>query len=604
MHKTAAAFGAAFFRCYADAIEGARILEVGASDVNGALRGCAPLGCRYTGIDLAPGPGVDVVLDDPHRYPFDAAGFDVVVSSSCCEHDPMFWLSFAEMCRVVRPGGFIYLHAPSNGPFHRYPTDNWRFYPDAGLALAAWGRREGHDVRLRESMVGRRRDDVWNDCVMVFAKGEAPRPLRLLAEIFPHSYNIRREEGDAVANYSEATEDMILQAALTEKLAGPSNPRGDGKQTSIETLILALAEREVALGAAEQAAGERDAAAQAQIDALKGALAEHAAQLAEAERAASAAGAAADAQIAALRDEIRERDAALAARAATLAEAGRHSAELAARLAAERETFEKTRADLEARLAEAGRQAVEQQRRMERLSAELGALRGDLAARERALADAIRLAEEVAAELRSAQTELAASDAALAAAKRAGAEMAQERDHIAEQARGLACARDRLAEESARWFDAAILAAAEEIMRPGRRRRPAWLPGGRAMRRDTPSMIARADRARDERRWEHAARFYMEALRRHPDSPAIWVQLGHALKETGKTAAAEFAYRKAADLAPDNFDALFSLSELLKRLDRKAEAIAAYVRARDLAGTGEVREAIANELAALGDRPG
>jgi tetratricopeptide (TPR) repeat protein len=287
--------------------------------------------------------------------------------------------------------------------------------------------------------------------------------------------------------------------------------------------------------------------------------------------------------------EIGERDAALAGAEAP---------------ATERETFEKTRADLEARLAEADRQAAEQQCRMKHLQAELAALNGDLAARERALTNAIRLAEEVATELRSAQTELAASDAALEAAERARAEMARERDHIAGQARELARARDRLAEESARWFDAAILAAAEEIMQPGRQRRPAWLPGGRATRRDDPSMIARADRARDERRWEHAARFYMEALRRHPDSPAIWVQLGHALKETGKTAEAEFAYRKATDLAPDNFDALFSLGELLKQLDRKAEAIAAYVRARDLAGTGEAREAIANELAALGDRHG
>ena len=29
----------------------------------------------------------------------------------------------------------FYLNAPSNGEFHRYPVDCWRFYPDAGGAL-------------------------------------------------------------------------------------------------------------------------------------------------------------------------------------------------------------------------------------------------------------------------------------------------------------------------------------------------------------------------------------------------------------------------------------------------------------------------------------
>jgi len=39
------------------------------------------------------------------------------------EHDVMFWESFLELVRVLRPGGLLYLNAPSNTAFHRYPLD-------------------------------------------------------------------------------------------------------------------------------------------------------------------------------------------------------------------------------------------------------------------------------------------------------------------------------------------------------------------------------------------------------------------------------------------------------------------------------------------------
>ncbi len=58
MTDMGAAFGTAFFRCYADMIGGARILEVGAGDVNGGLRGCAPLGSRHMERDRLAAPGV------------------------------------------------------------------------------------------------------------------------------------------------------------------------------------------------------------------------------------------------------------------------------------------------------------------------------------------------------------------------------------------------------------------------------------------------------------------------------------------------------------------------------------------------------------------
>jgi SAM-dependent methyltransferase/tetratricopeptide (TPR) repeat protein len=578
MHDTAAAFGAAFFRCYVDAIEGARILEVGASNVNGSLRGCAPFGSRYTGIDLTAGLGVDTVLNDPYSYPFDSDSFDVVVSSSCMEHDPLFWLSFIEMCRVVRPGGFIYLNAPSNGPFHRYPTDNWRFYPDAGLALATWGRRNGHDVHLIESLIGRRRHDVWNDCVMVFAKGEAPRPLRLLAELFPRSFNIRLGETDVITNYSEPTEDMMLRTWLFEKLNGPSNLRGDDEQASIEALISSLAEREVALVAVQ----EERTAQEAALSEANRRNAELVAKLTEAERALAAAEIATAAQISSKKEV---------------------EAEIAL-LHKEKEELKKALAELDVKFNQANEEIGEQRQYIQRLQDELAVARSDLLARNHALDDAVQLADELATELRTLRGELAASDAALTAAERDAIEAREERDRIAEQVKDLARERDRLAQENDRWFEAAILAPAQDVMGNIRPRTASesmlrrWYGGSR--RKAIPSSVARADRARDERRWECAARFYLDALRRRPDRTAIWIQLGHALKEAGKISEAEFAYRRAVQLDANNFDALLPLGEVLKRLGRKEEAATTYAQAKELAPTEHLRETIVNELSSLG----
>ena len=97
---------------------------------------------KYYGVDLQAGPGVSIVLDDPYKVPLEDNYADVVISGQMFEHCEFFWLSFLEMVRVVRPGGYIFLIAPMTGKVHRYPVDCWRFYPDAYAALAKWGKVE------------------------------------------------------------------------------------------------------------------------------------------------------------------------------------------------------------------------------------------------------------------------------------------------------------------------------------------------------------------------------------------------------------------------------------------------------------------------------
>jgi tetratricopeptide (TPR) repeat protein len=109
--------------------------------------------------------------------------------------------------------------------------------------------------------------------------------------------------------------------------------------------------------------------------------------------------------------------------------------------------------------------------------------------------------------------------------------------------------------------------------------------------------VRRANRARDARDWTLAALYYRRALERDPDRAAIWVQYGHALKESGNFSAAEAAYRKAIALAPDVADTYLQLGHVSKIQGYAGGAVAAYLRALKI--DRQFAPALA-ELAALG----
>lgn len=95
--------------------DGARVLELGAYNVNGSARDLLP-GARITGLDVRPGPGVDIVADAatyaaPEPY-------DLIISTEMLEHcaDPAGVLAMA--WRNLRPGGWLVLTAagPERAP--------------------------------------------------------------------------------------------------------------------------------------------------------------------------------------------------------------------------------------------------------------------------------------------------------------------------------------------------------------------------------------------------------------------------------------------------------------------------------------------------------
>jgi len=220
MHDTAMKHGAAFFNTYLSNAKNLTIVDVGAQDVWGSLRSVAPPNNKYIGVDFVKAKGVDVVITDPYSLPFEDESADVVVSSSCFEHSEFFWLLFNEILRILKPTGLLYINVPSNGSFHRYPVDCWRFYPDSGVALQNWGKRSGYNCALLESFVGIRKNkaDVWNDFVAIFVKDEK-NSAKYISRIQNASIlftNGRLHNSENIVNHIVLTQDQILHHNLTE----------------------------------------------------------------------------------------------------------------------------------------------------------------------------------------------------------------------------------------------------------------------------------------------------------------------------------------------------------------------------------------------------
>jgi lipopolysaccharide biosynthesis protein/SAM-dependent methyltransferase len=205
MHPSALNLSEAFFNTYSKNSKDCILLDIGAQNVNGSIKDVCPSYIKYIGVDFVVGEGVDVVLSDPYKLPFEDQSADFVVCSSVFEHSAFFWKLFVEILRILKPSGLLYVNAPSNGYIHRYPVDCWRFYPDAGLAMTQWGIESGYSCCLLESFIAEMEnpthsDGMWNDFVAVFLKSSAHK------NVFP----------DRISNTYTAVTNLICDGVRVE----------------------------------------------------------------------------------------------------------------------------------------------------------------------------------------------------------------------------------------------------------------------------------------------------------------------------------------------------------------------------------------------------
>lgn len=192
MHYNAIKHAGLFFNTYCN-VGDLSVVEIGSANVNGTIKDATnSYISKYTGIDFADAPGVDVVLDDPYKFPFNDNEFDMLVTSSCFEHSELFWLTFLESVRIVKPNGLVYINVPSAWMcYHQFPVDCWRFYPDSPRALLTWAKRNGYNSALLESYVCTpSAKGECSDIVAVFLKDEnfiSEHPKRIVDKIQPYN---------------------------------------------------------------------------------------------------------------------------------------------------------------------------------------------------------------------------------------------------------------------------------------------------------------------------------------------------------------------------------------------------------------------------------
>jgi len=193
MHHSALETGRKFFKTYCSDRE-VSVVEIGSQNVNGSLRDViTDKVINYTGVDFVEGKGVDIVLQDPYKYPIQDNTFDVLVTSSCFEHSEMFWLSFLEGLRILKEDGVFYCNVPSSWMvYHRYPVDCWRFYPDAAKALQTWARYNNINAMVLESYVcPPGLGEFVADYVFVLVKNEKylnKYPNRMIDALTPYAH--------------------------------------------------------------------------------------------------------------------------------------------------------------------------------------------------------------------------------------------------------------------------------------------------------------------------------------------------------------------------------------------------------------------------------
>lgn len=124
----------------------------------------------YTGLDIKKGPNVDLIVIDIYNW-FEIKDntYDVIISGQFFEHLEYFWLTMNEIERVLKPGGYVCIIAPSAG--HRHSEDMlncYRFHEDGLKAMAKYVELEIDHV----SVDNRPEAKPWLDACLIAHKKE------------------------------------------------------------------------------------------------------------------------------------------------------------------------------------------------------------------------------------------------------------------------------------------------------------------------------------------------------------------------------------------------------------------------------------------------
>lgn len=218
MHSSSVRNLERFFKNYFNSFDNPNILDIGGTKLGDQLTGFDIVKkfnkkFKYKTVDIKESPSVDIVLQNPYSFnEIKENSVDIVISMSTFEHIEFFWLTYLQILRILKPHGIFYVNAPSNGIFHRWEKDYWRFYPDSGISLKNWGIYNNYNNSLLESFTTKKYlEGGWNDFNGVFLKDKKyldKYPNRIVDGIKDFYNGIKNDDFKNLINYQEKTEDQ------------------------------------------------------------------------------------------------------------------------------------------------------------------------------------------------------------------------------------------------------------------------------------------------------------------------------------------------------------------------------------------------------------
>ena len=200
MHKTSYLQMKWFKDKYLNSSVNLNILDVGSLDKKGDYnyrKIFDEKSWTYTGLDFEDGNNVDIVVTDIYNwFEVEDNTYDVIISGQFFQHLEYFWLTMGEIERVLKPGGYVCIIAPSSGPKHGGNMPNcYRFHEGGLVAMAKYV-----DLKILFKTVNNKKDSApWHDACLVAQKVDSLQ-------------SIKNKELEDRVNNLESKLDTILQA--------------------------------------------------------------------------------------------------------------------------------------------------------------------------------------------------------------------------------------------------------------------------------------------------------------------------------------------------------------------------------------------------------
>jgi len=123
MHKEQITYLNKMKEKFPEAFKNRKVLDIGSFNVNGNEKPWFD-DCDFIGLDLLPGPGVDVACP-ANEYDAPDGTFDTIISCECWEHNPYYKESIMNAIRMLKSGGyFIWTCATTGRPVHGTKTQD------------------------------------------------------------------------------------------------------------------------------------------------------------------------------------------------------------------------------------------------------------------------------------------------------------------------------------------------------------------------------------------------------------------------------------------------------------------------------------------------